>query len=1223
MKNYYKWLAFLTVLILVGSFFYINTRTSEPAQKDNISAIKLIDSGSLKNKEAENLSGNNDDIHATLSKQIPGIAQRINDEKYGIKKSRNAIDTSPKAELTPKEMWDAEYLKKKEKRKAGYNKADKPDMFTQYFRDITKRIGEQKPGYKMNYKVVELEKARLNSKKSLKHTEILNWIQRGPANVGGRTRALIVDPDDNTHNTWFAGAVSGGMWKTTDGGATWQLLSDDILNISSMAMAKSNHNIIYTGTGESFPGGTYMVGNGIWKSTDRGVNWVQLSSTSTNTEFEYVNRIIIDPANDNIVLAATEAGIFKSNNGGATWIKVYSSNKGVEDLVADPTNFNILFAGENTLGILRSTNAGNNWNVSNSGMEAGSRFEIAVSPVDHNNVFVSGDISETASKVYISNDNGLSWKRFNNSQNFLGGQGEYDNTIAAHPYIADEVFVGGVDIWKLKFNGSLTTSASLITNCYPVNTSFLTFVNFGGDFLGGGMSSTEGKSVTTTSWVPVEIRFGPGLKQKAHRFIVPDSATSGVPAANYTYTDYVYVPFQVWDVKNNRQLMVSFRDQEKDGTYNLYERTSDAYGKLGREYIFVQAIPYDSTAPNSNIIASTTGGHLYKTLYMFWPNLAPGETWVPDNLPTSKIVVDYGTVTLYNGVKTSVADAYNNYSGPNNYDQNAGFGKTVIPGLHPDHHNITIIPLGNGNFKMIEANDGGLGVSNNNGVTITQVPTNYITTQFYGVAKNPTKNEYIGGMQDNGTWRSPSNVDASVSSRYLFQIAGDGFECLWHATNPQLILGSIYNNSIRRTSNGGTTWVKSTGITADDGPFITKLSTSRENPDLVFAVSNTGVYRSTNFGLTFNNKPISTNWAISNTVSSSHHVEVSPANGNIVWAGGGMAKSSGLQMQVSTDQGLTFSTVADYSEVVLNAFLSGLATHPTEDSTAYVLFSVSKAPKVLRTKNLGASWEDISGFGTNSESSNGFPDVIVNSLLVMPHNPNIIWVGTDIGLFETIDNGLSWHIANNGLPPLPVYQMKISGEQVVIATHGRGIWSVTIPEILNAPSVSKFSQVENLNVSITADLKVVYDSVQIYTDSSGYAVVTGTVSGENTFNVSLGAYGNHAAYIIGYINGVAYKSNTKYGYFSPSAFGIDEISETGRTELYPNPANDFFRFDLDAKYKKYRIEIFTLSGQKVLSLENNNVVNNIVNVGSLPGGTYLVNLYFDNKKTTKKLIIKK
>ena len=1209
MRKYFKWPVFFVALLACG-FFILKTRTSEPTPEVKLSPKETLAAGYLEKE------GN-----IPASKDFTPIIKGKGIEKPGNTIRSETVNSTPAKGLTPKQIWDNEYLRKKEKHKNGFSEADKPDMFTQYFKDITTRIGEQKSGYKMNYKTVELEKARQSFKKSKTNSETLSWIQRGPANVGGRTRALVVDPDDNTHNTWFAGAVSGGLWKTLDGGANWQLLSDEFTNISSMAMSSSNHNIIYVGTGESFPGGTFMVGNGIWKSADRGVNWIQLTNTATNTDFEYVNGIIVDPANENNVLAATETGIFKSSNGGATWVKVYSSSDGVEDLVADPTNFNILFGGENTIGVLRSTNAGNSWSVSNSGIEAGTRYEIAVSPVNHNNVFVSGNISSTSSKVYISEDNGLTWKRFNDSQDFLGGQGDYDNTIAAHPYIADEVYVGGVDIWKLKFNGTLATSTPLIKNCYPVNTDFLTFVNFSGNYLGGGMSSKDGKNIIASDWVSVEIRFGPGLTQKANRFIVPDSATSGVPAANYTYVDYVDVPFQVWDVTNNRQLMVSFRDQEKNGTYNLYPRTGEAYGKLGREYIFVNAVTYDPVTPNSNITIS--GGHLYKALYMFWPILTAGATWDMANLPVSKIVVDYGTASLYNGVKTSIADAYSNFSGPNSYGQNSGIGSTVIPGLHPDHHNIAIIPLGAGNFKMVNANDGGLAVSNNNAITITQIPTNYITTQFYGVAKNPDKNEYIGGMQDNGTWRSPSSEDASASSRYLFQISGDGFECLWHATNSKNILGSLYNNAIKRSSTGGGSWTASTGITADDGPFITRLSVSKENPDLVFAVGNTGVYRSTNFGTSFIKKTISTNWVISSKVSSSHHVEVSLSNGNIVWAGGGMAKSLGLQMQVSTDNGLTFKAVEDFSGVSMDTYISGLATHPTEDSTAYVLFSLSNSPKILRTRNLGKTWVDISGFGTNKVSSNGFPDVIVHSLLVMPHNPDIIWVGTDIGIFESADNGLSWHIANNGLPTVAVYQMKVSGDQVVIATHGRGIWSVTIPELKNAPFISNFTQVEALNLSLTANLNVTYDSVRVYIDNALDSTLKSTGIGAKTIPVVVKSGGTYAAYILAYIGGVAYRSNTIDINFTYSAFGIDLISETGKTELYPNPAGNFFIFDLDAKYKKYQVEIYSLSGRKVLSLQNSNALQNMVNVDALTEGTYLVNIYFDKRKVVKKLIIKK
>jgi hypothetical protein len=1209
MKKYFTWPVVIAALSLVGIFLILKTQTSDPTPKDKLPAKETLAAGMLHPKTTNSQS---DKDLTTLQK---------GGENSDNPSNLNAGITKHERVLVVKGKWIAGNSKKQVKHEADSDEADRPDLFTQYFKNITTRIGEQKSGYEMNYKTIELEKARQRVKKALKQSETLNWIQRGPANVGGRTRALIVDPDDNTYNTWFAGASSGGVWKTTDGGATWQILSGEFLNISAMAMAAGNHNVLYAGTGESFPGGTYMVGNGIWKSENRGVNWIQLSSTSTNPDFAYINRIIVNPTNENMVLAATETGIYKSINGGATWTNVYSSRNSVEDLVADPTNFNVLFAGENTLGILRSTNAGENWSASNSGIEAGTRYEIAVSPVDHNNVFVSGNVSTTASKVYISRDNGLTWTRFNDAQNFLGGQGDYDNTVAAHPYNADEVFVGGVDLWKLKFNGLVSASTPIIKNCYPVNTGFLAFVNFSGNFLGGGMSSKEGKNVVAADSVSVEIRFGPGLTQKAHRFVVPDSATSGVPAANYTYKDYVDVPFQVWDVTNNRQLMVSFRDQEKNGVYDLYPRTGETYGKLGREYIFVNAIPYNPAAPSPTITASTTGGHLYKALYMFWPILADSAAWTPDNLPPSKIVVDYGPVALQRGVKTSVSDAYAANSGPNSYDQNAGIGKTTIPGLHPDHHNITLIPLGAGTFKMVEANDGGLAVSNNSGVTITQVPTNYITTQFYGVAKHPAKNEYIGGMQDNGTWRSPSNEDASSSSRYLFQISGDGFECLWHATNPKNILGSLYNNAIKRSSNGGLSWTPATGITKDDGPFITRLSVSKENPDLVFAAGNTGVYRSTNFGTSFSKKPIATNWVLNSTVSSSHHIEVSQSNGNIVWAGGGMAKSLGMQMQVSTDNGLTFKAVEDYSGVAMNSYISGFATHPTEDSTAYALFSISKAPKVLRTRNLGKSWEDISGYGSKRESSNGFPDVIVHSLIVMPYNPDIIWVGTDIGIFESTDNGLSWHLANNGLPAVSVYQMKISGDQVVIATHGKGIWSVTIPELLNVPFLSNFNQVEALHLSLTANLNIVYDSVQVYIDNVIDTVVSGTGIGVNTIPVVVKSGGTYAAYIQGFSGGVGYKSNTIDITFTFSAFGIDEVSGSGKTDFYPNPASSYFGFSLDPKYRKYHLELYSLSGQKIITLDENNTGDNTVNVDSLKAGTYLVVLTFGDNRVSRKLVI--
>ena len=92
--------------------------------------------------------------------------------------------------------------------------------------------------------------------------------------------------------------------------------------------------------------------------------------------------------------------------------------------------------------------------------------------------------------------------------------------------------------------------------------------------------------------------------------------------------------------------------------------------------------------------------------------------------------------------------------------------------------------------------------------------------------------------------------------------------------------------------------------------------------------------------------------------------------------------------------------------------ITKLATHPTEPKTAYALFSFADRPKILRTKNLGQTWDDVSGFGTGSTSTNGFPDVATFCLYVRPDDPSILWAGTEIGIMESIDNGITWNLLN-------------------------------------------------------------------------------------------------------------------------------------------------------------------------------------------------------------------
>jgi photosystem II stability/assembly factor-like uncharacterized protein len=1005
---------------------------------------------------------------------------------------------------------------------------DGPAEFAKFHHDIRTAAGKSAPDYKPAYRLRELLKAEQRAQVFQARTKsngVITFTERGPNNVPGRTRGLIVDPDDPNKNTWFAGSVGGGIWKTTNAGQTWTDLTPDLPNLATsvLAMAESNHNIIYAGTGEGFFNLDAINGSGIFKSTDRGVTWSILTST---IDFGDVNRIVISPSDPDLLCAATSTGLYRSTNGGTSWTEVLNQNN-IQDLKATPGNFSILYATQNSTAIWKSINAGLTWSQSSNGMGLFGRVELAISPVNPNRIFASAEQEAfgEGSNLYVSDNAGQTWSFVNVSINgskvdFLNEQGWYDNTIACDPFNQNIIYFGGVDLFRTQLTSGSTTVNVL--ELEEDNTSnFLSLVSFTNATNG---NFDVGPSANNTS---VEIRFGPGKSQKAHRFLVPEGRTSGVAANEYSYQDYVTVPFEVWDITNNRQLMVSFRDQGRDGAFNLINNntTSTIATEQSREYVFINNVTYNASTPSSGITAN--GGHEFNEMYNIWPFLTAGGSWPPAANGNLRIV------------STAVQEL--NATTINITDGRGDFGNGKNNNVHVDHHNLVMIPMSASTYKILNANDGGVfisnisstpGINNNNW---TSTDNGYNTSQFYGADKRTDANEYFGGMQDNGTWLSPANQISAANTNYAFKIGGDGFEVIWHNLNTQLLIGGSQGNGFARSVNGGVTFAAATsGLpSTDDYPFITKLANSRDLPDRIFCLGGDGVYVSNNFGQNWTLTPITQKWATASFMD----VEVSRANADIVWAGVGMTSS--LNLHVSTNGGKTFSLTNNFTTVTMGG-ITKLASHPTEPNTAYAIFSLAEKPKILKTTNLGQSWTDISGFGTNSISSTGFPDVAVYCLYVRPDNTNIIWAGTEIGIVESLDGGASWALLNNFLN-VSVWDMKGVDDQIVIATHGRGIWTATIDaaqsERISVPVITAAGTSPDEKLAILLTSSEAFDSVQVFAGNAKIGSIKNPIVGETVAKISGLSFGNRTISGVAYKNGAPYSTNTitaKYVDLSPS-----------------------------------------------------------------------------------------
>ncbi len=298
----------------------------------------------------------------------------------------------------------------------------------------------------------------------------LRWRLIGPFRAG---RALAVSGVPGQPDRFYFGAVDGGVWETLNAGRTWNPIFDaePVGSIGAIAIAPSNPQTIYVGTGEADMRSDIAYGNGVYKSTDGGKTWTHVGLDDTRQ----IGSVVVDPRDANVAYVAAlghqygpnaERGVFKTTDGGRTWSKVLykDPNTGAIDLSLDPSAPNVIYAAlwatrrppwnvyppsnEPGSGVYKSTDAGTTWTHLTSGLPANvGRVGIAVSPSKPSRVYALVDSDSAHGGAYRSDDGGATWSR-TDGETRIWRRGWYFGGITADPKNSDVVYVMNTSTYR-------------------------------------------------------------------------------------------------------------------------------------------------------------------------------------------------------------------------------------------------------------------------------------------------------------------------------------------------------------------------------------------------------------------------------------------------------------------------------------------------------------------------------------------------------------------------------------------------------------------------------------------------------------------------------------------------------------------------------------------------------------------------------------------------------
>ena len=914
-----------------------------------------------------------------------------------------------------------------------------------------------------------------------------SWVERGPTNVGGRTRAVIFDPNDPTNETVFAGGVSGGIWKNTNisnENSEWTRVNiPDNLNVTCIAIDPNNPSIFYAGTGESYVGGD-VTGDGLWKSTNGGNNWVKvLGGVSGPTYYQSGSTVTVNsPAVSSFsAIETTDFGVPITTAITSNIVLVDDGtllpNEGCGPLInAASVNGKIALIKRGTCPFIQKCT---------SAVNAGAIAVIVYNnvsgiPAAMGGVDTFGTVTIPSVAISQQDGNALVTALENGLVNVT--LNPLNSSILTANFVPGIQHINDVAIRNNAGNSEIYVAAASTPTA--------------GALLGGNEYGLYKSSNSGVTWTEIALPLTSNGSKTAPNDI---EITSGG---------------KIWLSSTNNSLYgvgggrifsstdgVTFQQKH---SIPSGERTQIAVSKTNPDKVYVLA-----EIPNSVAIVKTLNSFTTTT------NLAlpvDADTGIPSN-DFTRGQAFYDLLIAADPVNDEVLylggiDLFKSINGGTSYMQlSHWYGGFGYQNVHADQHGLAFGNGPSGNSKIVFGNDGGVYYSSDGGFLTTSRNNGFNVTQFYSVGVAPVGavggnlfNDYFAaGSQDNGTQyfsSVPSGLNPSVTAQ-----GGDGaFTMFDQGANKYFISNYVYNRSInRRTTDGALKVINSESTT--NGAFICPMVLD-SNLDILYSDYSSGtnyqISRYTNVGLTgIVVKTILTNAFLTNSPSAFAVSKYTTSSTTLL-----VGTRNGKVLRLTNA-----NTNPTWTDISSSAFVGTISDieYGTSNDEIFVTMSNYNVTSIWHTTN------GTSATPTWVNKEGNFPDIPVRCILQNPLLPTTeVIVGSDLGVWYTNNFNSTtptWYQSYNGMRNVKVTDLDLRNDNVVFAaTYGRGVFSGTFTNtVLNNDTFTNNKNVsiypnpvkDNLNINIKDFSGEV--SVKII-DINGREVFNKNINNFNTSN---------------------------------------------------------------------------------------------------------------------------